>query len=86
MIRTAWGTRYSGTPMFQVVEKIKASREELKKWSFEQFGSIRAAIDEKTRMLQQEEEQRPETQNVPLIQKLGKELADLHSKEETMWR
>jgi hypothetical protein len=85
-IRTAWGTRHSGTPMFQVVEKIKASREELKKWSFEQFGSIRAAIDAKTRMLQQEEELRPEVQNVPLIQKLGRELADLHSKEETMWR
>ena len=66
-IRKAWETRHSGTPMFQVVEKIKASREELKKWSFNQFGSIRAATAAKTRMLQQEEELRLEEQNVPLI-------------------
>ena len=85
-IRKAWETRHNGTLMFQVVEKIKASREELKKWSFNQFGSIWAAIATKTRMLQQEEELRPEQQNVSLIQKLGGELADLHSKEEKMWR
>ena len=66
-IRKAWETRQSGTPMFQVVEKIKASRESLKKWSFNQFGSIRAAIATNTRLLQQEEELRPENQNVPLI-------------------
>jgi hypothetical protein len=47
----AWETRHNGTLMFQVVEKIKASREELKKWSFNQFGSIWAAIATKTLML-----------------------------------
>jgi hypothetical protein len=72
--------------MFQVVEKIKASREELKKWSYDQFGSIRAAIATKTRLMQQEEELHPENQNVQLIQKLSRELADLHSKEEKMWK
>ena len=51
-IRKAWATRQRGTPMFQVVEKIKASREELKKWSYDQFGSIRAAIATKTRLIQ----------------------------------
>ncbi|GMY22609.1 putative ribonuclease h protein [Fagus crenata] len=85
-IRKAWATRQRGTPMFQVVEKIKASREELKKWSYDQFGSIRAAIATKTRLMQQEEELRPENQNVQLIQKLSLELADLHSKEEKMWK
>ena len=54
-IRKAWELRQSGTPMFQVAEKIKACREELKKWSFEHFGSIRVAIATKTRLLQQEE-------------------------------
>ncbi|GMY39116.1 hypothetical protein FCV25MIE_34360 [Fagus crenata] len=72
--------------MFQVAKKIKACREELKKWSFEHFGSIRAAIATKTRLLQQEEELWPENQNVQLIQKMGTELADLHSKEEKMWK
>ena len=85
-IRKAWELRQSGTPMFQVAKKIKACREELKKWSFEHFGSIRAAIATKTRLLQQEEELRPEDQNVQLIHKLGTELADLHSKEEKMWK
>ncbi len=85
-IRKAWELRQSGTPMFQVAEKIKACREELKKWSFEHFGSIRATIATKTRLLQQEEELRPENQNVQLIQKMGVELADLHSKEEKMWK
>jgi arsenate reductase-like glutaredoxin family protein len=85
-IRKAWATRQRGTPMFQVVEKIKASREELKKWSYDQFGSIRAAIATKTRLMQQEEELHPENQNVQLIQKLSRELADLHSKEEKMWK
>ena len=85
-IRKAWATRQKGTPMFQVMEKIKASREELKKWSYDQFGSIRAAIATKTRLMQREEELRLEDQNVQLIQNLSSELSDLHSKEEKMWK
>ena len=85
-IKRAWESRHRGTAMFQVVEKIKVCREHLKKWSFTQFGSIRAAIATKTRLLQQEEELRPENQNVTLIQQLSRELADLHAKEERMWK
>ena len=85
-IKKAWETRHSGTPMSQVVGKIKASRERLKKWSHDHFGSIRTTIAKKARQLQQEEDLRPEDQNVNLIKRLSAELASLHSKEEKMWK
>jgi hypothetical protein len=66
--------------------KNKSKQGGVEEVELNQFGSIRAAIATKTGMLQQEEELRPEQQNVPLIQKLGGKLADLHSKEEKMWR
>jgi hypothetical protein len=69
-----------------VVEKIKGSREALKKWSYEHFGSLRTAIAKKTRLLQQEEALIPEIQNVDLIKQLHADLVALHSKEEKMWK
>lgn len=80
-VRQAWEKTQQGTPMYQVTERIKASRADLKKWGFTQFGSVRAMIAEKTHQLQREEKLVPEAQNVSLLKALREELAVLYAKE-----
>jgi hypothetical protein len=60
--------------MYQVSEKLKASRHCLHRWSKYQFGSVRNSIAKKTRQLQMEEDAIPSVQNVPLIKQLRQEL------------
>uniref|UniRef100_A0A2N9F4S2 Reverse transcriptase domain-containing protein n=1 Tax=Fagus sylvatica TaxID=28930 RepID=A0A2N9F4S2_FAGSY len=72
--------------MFQVSEKIKASRNSLNSWSKQHFGSVRASIEVKTKQLQEAEAAAPVAQNVPNITSLRQELHNLHTKEEKMWK
>uniref|UniRef100_A0A2N9IJ26 Reverse transcriptase zinc-binding domain-containing protein n=1 Tax=Fagus sylvatica TaxID=28930 RepID=A0A2N9IJ26_FAGSY len=85
-VRQAWVKTQHGTPMYQVTEKIKTSRADLKEWSFTHFGSVRYLIETKSQQLQREEELVPEAQNVPLLKKLREELTILFAKEEKMWK
>uniref|UniRef100_A0A2N9IFR8 Uncharacterized protein n=1 Tax=Fagus sylvatica TaxID=28930 RepID=A0A2N9IFR8_FAGSY len=85
-VRQAWAKTQHGTPMYQVTEKIKTSRADLKEWSFTHFGSVRYLIETKSRQLQSEEALVPEAQNVPLLKKLREELTILFAKEEKMWK
>jgi hypothetical protein len=85
-VRQAWVRTQHGTPMYQVTEKIKASRADLKEWSFIHFGSVRYLIETKSQQLQREEALVPEAQNVPLLKKLREELTVLFAKEEKMWK
>ncbi len=85
-VRQAWAKTQHGTSMYQVTEKIKTSRADLKEWSFTHFGSVRYLIETKSRQLQSEEALVPEAQNVPLLKKLREELTILFAKEEKMWK
>ena len=83
-IRLAWVEKFNGSSMYQVVEKIKASRRSLQCWSKNHFGNIRSSINSKTRQLQCEEDADPAVQNVMLIKNLRNELTTLFTIEEKM--
>jgi hypothetical protein len=85
-VQQAWAANFSGSLMFQVSEKIKASRNSLNSWSRRHFGSVRSSIEAKTKQLQEAEAAAPAAQNVPNITALRKELHNLHLKEEKMWK
>uniref|UniRef100_A0A2N9FBV7 Reverse transcriptase zinc-binding domain-containing protein n=1 Tax=Fagus sylvatica TaxID=28930 RepID=A0A2N9FBV7_FAGSY len=63
-VQQAWLANCSGSPMFRVSEKIKASRKSLHHWSKQHFGSVRSSIEVKTRQLKCEEAAAPTAQNV----------------------
>uniref|UniRef100_A0A2N9GM00 RNase H type-1 domain-containing protein n=1 Tax=Fagus sylvatica TaxID=28930 RepID=A0A2N9GM00_FAGSY len=85
-VQQAWSANVSGSPMFQVSEKIKASRHSLHRWSKQQFGSVRFSIEMKTKQLEEEEAAAPAAQNALTIKNLCQELYNLHVKEEKMWK
>ena len=85
-VQQAWLVNFSGSPMFQVSEKIKTSRNSLHSWSKQHFRSVRSSIEVKTKQLKDEEAVAPTAQNVPNINSLRQELYSLHTKEEKMWK
>lgn len=86
VIQAAWVMDHYGTPMFNVSEKLKATRHHLLSWSKTHFGSVRYSIAEKTHQLKSEEDVDLEVQNVGRIKTLRSELSILFIKEERMWQ
>ena len=85
-VEAAWFTQKNGTPMFQVQDKIRNCRQELRKWSKSTFGNITKALKAKTAQLKEAEVASMRGMNHDMVPVLKKEVQNLLSQEERLWR
>ena len=79
------GSDSLGTPMFQLVEKLKLCRRELIGWSRASFGNIKVKLEELEERLKQLESNN-QGQHVDQIKALKMEVNELLEKEEVYWK
>ena len=85
-IAEAWDVQPIGTAMYRVAEKIKQCRVRLLQWSQSHVRITPRRIEEKTKQLQDLEQQPVEVYNSSEVNSLRRELNVLREKEEVMWR
>jgi hypothetical protein len=85
-VAAAWTTQRTGSHMYQVQDKIRNCRKELRKWSSRQFGNISQQLKIKTAHLRAAEENSMRGMNHSIVLELKKEVQSLLSQEERMWR
>ena len=86
VIRGAWNSAMSGSPMFCLTQKIKECRVQLLKWSQAQVRATPNLIANKKVQLQELESQPMNLYNGQAVNNLRHELTALMLKEETLWR
>jgi len=50
-VRKIWSTRVTGSPMFRITQKLRATKRELKSWSSRRFGNVRRQVEQNTERL-----------------------------------
>jgi hypothetical protein len=78
-VEATWFTQKNGTPMFQVQDKIRNYRQELRKWSKSTFGSITKALKTKIAQLKAAEAASMRGMNHDTVIVLKKEVQNLLS-------
>jgi exonuclease III len=87
VIATAWQTaQLTGSPMFQVTEKIKLCRQALMKWCGTTFGSVKKQLDQKKSEMEHLMSSNLDGAHNQSIYRLKGEINELLLQDELHWR
>ena len=86
VVRQSWGEVSASSPEVVLTTKLDKCQENLRTWNRVSFGLVRNTLAKKLRELSGAEEARLYVTAPDHISKLRKEIEELKSKEETMWK